>query len=116
MPRLSSAANHSVLWQALAAGLPDEERKTRREREMTRTRGFLDAAPPFIKRMPLTLLSAWHAIGFYTQSAPSPALIQAVSATHRVRGRRVRVSVRSTAALQGIRAVVQVGAVCGGGS
>ena len=43
--------------QALAAGLPDGERKTRRERELTRTRGFLDAAPPFIKRMPLTLLS-----------------------------------------------------------
>jgi len=43
--------------QALAAGLPDGERKTRREREMMRTRGFLDAAPPFIKRMPLTLLS-----------------------------------------------------------
>jgi len=43
--------------QALAAGLPDEERKTRREREMMRTRGFLDVAPPFIKRMPLTLLS-----------------------------------------------------------
>jgi predicted metalloprotease with PDZ domain len=43
--------------QALAAGLPDEERKIRREREMARTRGFLDAAPPFIKRMPLTLLS-----------------------------------------------------------
>jgi predicted metalloprotease with PDZ domain len=43
--------------QALAAGLPDGERKTRREREMTRTRGFLDAAPPFIKQMPLTLLS-----------------------------------------------------------
>jgi predicted metalloprotease with PDZ domain len=43
--------------QALAAGLPNEERRTRREREMTRTRGFLDAAPPFIKRMPLTLLS-----------------------------------------------------------
>ncbi len=43
--------------QALAAGLPQEERKTRREREISRTRGFLDAAPPFIKRMPLTLLS-----------------------------------------------------------
>ena len=43
--------------QALAAGLPEGEQKTRREREMTRTRGFLDGAPPFIKRMPLTLLS-----------------------------------------------------------
>jgi predicted metalloprotease with PDZ domain len=43
--------------QALAAGLPEEERKTRREHEIRGTRGFLDAAPPFIKRMPLTLLS-----------------------------------------------------------
>ncbi len=43
--------------QALAEGLPDGERKSRRDREMMRTRGFLDAAPPFIKRMPLTLLS-----------------------------------------------------------
>jgi predicted metalloprotease with PDZ domain len=43
--------------QALAAGLTDEERKMRRDRVLTRTRGFLDAAPPFIKRMPLTLLS-----------------------------------------------------------
>jgi predicted metalloprotease with PDZ domain len=43
--------------QALTAGLPEEEQKTRRQREMMRIRGFLDAAPPFIKRMPLTLLS-----------------------------------------------------------
>jgi predicted metalloprotease with PDZ domain len=43
--------------QALAAGLPEEERKARRERVMTRTRDFLDSAPPFIKRMPMTLLS-----------------------------------------------------------
>jgi predicted metalloprotease with PDZ domain len=43
--------------QALAAGLPEEERKTRRERAMARTRGILDDAPPFIKRMSLTRLS-----------------------------------------------------------
>lgn len=43
--------------QALLAGLPDADRKTRREREVTWTRSFLDAASPFIKRMPLTLLS-----------------------------------------------------------
>jgi len=43
--------------QALAEGLPDGERKSRRDREMMRTRGFLDAAPPFIKRMPMTQLS-----------------------------------------------------------
>jgi hypothetical protein len=62
------------------------------------------------------LISAWHAVAFYTPSAPPQALIQSVSATRTVQGRRVRVNVRSTAAVQGIRAVVQVGAVCGGGS
>jgi predicted metalloprotease with PDZ domain len=43
--------------QAIAAGLPEEERKTRREHVLTRTRGILNDAPPFIKRMPTTLLS-----------------------------------------------------------
>ena len=43
--------------QAILAGLPEEERKTRWERVMMRTRGILNDAPPFIKRMPLTLLS-----------------------------------------------------------
>jgi hypothetical protein len=62
------------------------------------------------------LISAWHALAFYTSSAPTHALIQSVSATRSVHGRRVEVRVRSTAAVQGVRAVVQVGAVCGGGS
>jgi hypothetical protein len=62
------------------------------------------------------LISAWHALAFYTKSAPAEALIQSVSATRSVHGRRVEVRVSSTAALQGVRAVVQIGAVCGGGS
>ena len=62
------------------------------------------------------LISAWHAVAFYTQAAPSQPLIQGVSATRSIQGRRVRATVRSTAAVQGVRAVVQVGAVCGGGS
>jgi len=62
------------------------------------------------------LISSWHAVAFYTQSAPPQALIQTVSATRSVQGRRVEVRVRSTAAVQAVRAVVQVGAVCGGGS
>ena len=62
------------------------------------------------------LISAWHALAFYTQSAPAEALIQGVSATRSVQGRRVAVRVRSTTAVQGVRAVVQVGAVCGGDS
>ena len=62
------------------------------------------------------LISAWHALAFYTQSAPAQTLIQSVSATRSVQGRRVAVRVRSTTAVQGVRAVVQVGVVCGGGS
>jgi hypothetical protein len=62
------------------------------------------------------LISAWHALAFYTSSAPAEALIQSVGATRSVHGRRAEVRVRSTAAVQGVRAVVQVGAVCGGGS
>jgi hypothetical protein len=62
------------------------------------------------------LISAWHALAFYTKSAPSEALIRSLSATRAVQGRRVTVRARSTTAVQGIRAVVQVGAVCGGGS
>jgi hypothetical protein len=62
------------------------------------------------------LISAWHAVAFYTKSAPPQTLIQSVRATRSVQGRRVEVRVRSTTAVQGVRAVVQVGAVCGGGS
>ena len=62
------------------------------------------------------LISAWHAVGFYTQQAPNPSLIQSVQAKRTVRGKRVEVRVQSGAAVQGVRAVVQVGAVCGGGS
>jgi len=43
--------------QAIVAGLPEEERKARRERVITRMKGILNDAPPFIKRMPMTQLS-----------------------------------------------------------
>lgn len=62
------------------------------------------------------LISSWHAIGFYTSSPPSPLLIQSSVATRTVRGGRVEVLVRGGVALSTVRAVVQVGAICGGGS
>jgi predicted metalloprotease with PDZ domain len=43
--------------EAILAGLSQEERKTRRERLITRMNDILNDAPPFIKRMPMTLLS-----------------------------------------------------------
>jgi hypothetical protein len=61
------------------------------------------------------LLSGWHAIGFYTATAPSAALMQSVGTTRRLRAGRVLVNVRGGAELSSVRAIVQVGAVCAGG-
>ena len=62
------------------------------------------------------LLSGWHAIGFYTAAPPSAAVVQSVRATRSSSGNRVEVRVNAGAAVNGVRAIVQVGAVCGGGS
>jgi hypothetical protein len=61
------------------------------------------------------LVSAAHAIGFYTTAPPNAALVSNVTAAQTVRGGRVVVAVRSGTALLGVRAVVQVEAVCAGG-
>jgi hypothetical protein len=57
------------------------------------------------------LVGAWQAVGFFTAKPPSATLVASVGAT-RVSATAVRVR---TGALGGARAVVQVGAVCGGG-
>jgi hypothetical protein len=62
------------------------------------------------------LISGWHALAFSGAAPPSEALIQSVSATRAVRGSRVEVRARSGLAVQTARGIVQVGAVCGGGS
>lgn len=62
------------------------------------------------------LISGWHAVGFYTASAPNAALAQSVSATRSSRAGRVEVRARAGVAVSGVHAVLQVGAVCGGGS
>lgn len=62
------------------------------------------------------LISGWHSFGFYTAAAPSPSLARSVSATQVSRGNRVEVRARAGAEVGAVRAIVQVGAVCGGGS
>jgi hypothetical protein len=62
------------------------------------------------------LVSGWHSIGFYTAAAPSAALIRSVSAARNVRGVRVEARARASSFVNGVRAVLQAGAVCGGGS
>jgi hypothetical protein len=61
------------------------------------------------------LISGWHAVGFYTASAPSATLLASVVTTQSVSGGRVAVRAQVGTAVSGVRAVLQVGAVCGGG-
>ncbi len=58
------------------------------------------------------LVGASHAFGFFTRRPPSPSLAASVSAKQAVRDGRVVVTVRGDAELGGVRAVVQVHAVC----
>jgi hypothetical protein len=96
------------------AAFPPGEPTTSRVRTVSLRPGLVNAAVSCAGSE--HLISSWHAVAFYTQSAPPEALIRSVSATRSVQGRRVGVRVRSAVAVQSVRAVVQVGAVCGGGS
>ena len=58
------------------------------------------------------LVGASHALGFFTRRAPSPSVVASVTGLRVVRDGRVVVSVRGDAELGGVRAVVQVHAVC----
>lgn len=62
------------------------------------------------------LVGGWHAIGFYTARPPAERLAASVEAVRLVRGGEVRVTAVGGAAVRGVRAVVQVGVVCAGGS
>jgi hypothetical protein len=58
------------------------------------------------------LVSAAHAVGFYTAAPPTPAQAAAVRTSRTIRNGNVVVSVRAGAALEGERVVVQVSALC----
>jgi hypothetical protein len=63
-----------------------------------------------------TLVSATHAIGFFTSRPPSAGLVSSVRASQTVRAGRVFVSVHADGAVVAVRAVVQVDLTCGGGA
>jgi hypothetical protein len=58
------------------------------------------------------LVGAEHAVGFFTKRPPTASLVASVHAARSIRAGRVAVSVRADAELEGVRAVVQVQAVC----
>jgi len=62
------------------------------------------------------LVSGWHAVGFYTASAPSAELVRSVATSQVTRGQRIDARARAGSAVRGVRTVLQAGAVCGGGS
>ena len=62
-----------------------------------------------------TLVAATNAIGFYTPQPPRATLMRAVTVSQVVRSGKTTVAIRSTPAVLGVRAIVQVDAVCGGG-
>jgi hypothetical protein len=61
------------------------------------------------------LVSGWHAVAFYLPKPPDAALLASVRTSSNLRGGRVNVTARAGVAVRGVRTVVQVGAVCGGG-
>jgi len=63
-----------------------------------------------------TLVSATHAIGFFTTRPPTAALVSSVRSSQAIRGSRVFVSVHGDGAVVAVRAVVQVDLTCGGGA
>jgi hypothetical protein len=58
------------------------------------------------------LVSGSHAFGFFTRTAPSASLVGSVTGSQQIIGESVVVRVRGDAELAGVRAVVQVHALC----
>lgn len=60
------------------------------------------------------LVGGSHAFGFSTPKPPSPSLVASVSGSQTIGSERITVRVRGDAELAGVRAVVQVHALCSG--
>jgi hypothetical protein len=58
------------------------------------------------------LLGGSHAFGFFTRTPPSASLVRSVSGAQAISGSSIVVRVRGDAELSGVRAVVQVHALC----
>jgi hypothetical protein len=58
------------------------------------------------------LVRATYAFGFFTRRPPSASLVSSISGSQATSGRSVVVTVRGDAEIDGVRAVVQVQAVC----
>ena len=104
------AAGGGVRIPTASGAFPPGEPTTRRVRTVRVRPGSATVAVGCRSRE--RLVGSSHAFGFRTRSAPSPSLIGTVSGTRTARDGRVVVRVRADAELEGVRAFVQVHAVC----
>ena len=110
----SGGGGGPVPYRRVEAVYPPGEAVVRRVRTVTLRPGTVRAIAACGKGE--RLISGWHAVGFYTGWPPGQALVGSVRASRTLRKGRVEVSVRSGPAVVGVRSIVQVGVVCGGGS
>jgi hypothetical protein len=110
----SGGGSGPVPYRRPAAVFPPDQPTVLRVRNIRLRPGLVRAVAACGKSE--RLISSWHAVGFYSAVPPSQSLIRSVTAVRAVRANRVEVRARSAPAVQVARAVVQVGAVCGGGS
>jgi hypothetical protein len=63
-----------------------------------------------------TLVSATHAVGFYTQKPPTVGLVSNVNAGQKIHRSGVTVTVKAGPAVSTVRTIVQIDLTCGGGA
>ncbi|HUF00977.1 MAG TPA: hypothetical protein VMN35_01005 [Gaiellaceae bacterium] len=104
------AAGSGIRVPTAVTQLPPGQPTTRRVRTVRVRPGTVTVAQACTARE--RLVGASHAIGFFRRTPPSTSLVATVSGTRTVRGGRVVVRARGDAELGGVRAVVQVHALC----
>jgi hypothetical protein len=62
------------------------------------------------------MVGAYHTRGVFSRTPPSELVAASLVATRRISGNRVVVNARGSGGLRGVRGVVQVAAVCAGGT
>jgi hypothetical protein len=110
MPSVGGGSRIPTVHQVVPPGHPDTRRVT--------TVRVLPGPQTVTKACAAgeTLVSATHAIGFFTAGPPTTGLVSSVRSSQTIRGSRVFVSVHGDGAVVSVRAVVQVDLTCGGGA
>jgi hypothetical protein len=94
-------------YRAVAPGQPVERRVFQVDVRPGKTRRFVGRCLTRER-----LAAAMHAIAFYGDAPPTPALAHAVSVKQRVRSGRAELTIRASRAVSATRAVVQLDLLC----